>query len=196
VQGGRWQREAQFCFFNRPIRDLAGSILGVVGAGSLGRTVAALGDAFGMNILFASRSTSEPLAIGQYAALADLLRRSDVVTLHLPLTDATRGLIGREQLGLMKPTAILINTARGGIVDEGALLAALQEGRLAGAALDVTAPEPPAADAIIAALARMPNVIVTPHVAWASDGAMQALADQLIANIEAWQRGAPRNVVT
>jgi glycerate dehydrogenase len=196
VQGGRWQREAQFCFFNRPIRDLAGSTLGVVGAGSLGRTVAALGDAFGMNILFASRSTSEPLAIGQYAALADLLRRSDVVTLHLPLTDATRGLIGREQLGLMKPTAILINTARGGIVDEGALLAALQEGRLAGAALDVTAPEPPAADAIVAALARMPNVIVTPHVAWASDGAMQALADQLIANIEAWQRGAPRNVVT
>ena len=195
VNAGRWQREAQFCFFNRPIRDLAGSTLGIVGAGTLGRAVAALADAFGMNVLFASRHTDEPLLIGRYCSLDTLLKSSDVVTLHLPLTPESRGMIGRAQFALMKPSAILVNTARGGLVDEGALLAALQEGRIAGAALDVTAPEPPATDAVAMTLAKMPNVIVTPHVAWASDQAMQTLADQLIDNIEAWQRGEPENVV-
>jgi glycerate dehydrogenase len=195
VLGGRWQREAQFTFFNRPIRDLEGSTLGIIGAGSLGLTVAALGDAFGMNVLVHSRSTSEPLAVGRYVALDDLLKWSDVVTLHLPLNDQSRGMIGREQLALMKSSAILVNTARGGIVDEAALLAALTSGRLAGAALDVTTPEPPPADSPIMTIAALPNAIVTPHVAWAGDGALQALADQLIANIEAWERAAPRNVV-
>ena len=195
VLAGRWQSEAQYCFFNRPIRDLAGLTLGIVGAGSLGRAVAALADAFGMTILFHSRTTAEPVAVGRYVALNDLLKWSDVVTLHLPLTDASRGLIGAEQLALMRRTAILINTARGGIVDEAALLAALESGRIAGAALDVTSPEPPPADAPIMRIARLPNALVTPHVAWASDGAMQTLADQLIANIEAWERDAPRNVV-
>jgi glycerate dehydrogenase len=113
----------------------------------------------------------------------------------VPLTPETKGMIGRAQLSLMKPSAILINTARGGLVDEGALLAALQEGKLAGAALDVTAPEPPPADAVAMTLARMPNVIVTPHTAWASDEAMQTLADQLIDNIEGWEKGKFRNVV-
>jgi glycerate dehydrogenase len=195
VLGGRWQREAQFCFFNRPIQDLAGSTLGIVGFGTLGRTMAALGDAFGMNVLIHNRSTDEPPLIGRYCALDHLLKSSDVVSLHVPLTPETKGMIGRAQLSLMQPSAILINTARGGLVDEGALLAALQEGRLAGAALDVTTPEPPTPDAIIMTLAKMPNVIVTPHTAWASDQAMQILADQLIDNIEGWERGKFRNVV-
>jgi glycerate dehydrogenase len=195
VLAGRWQREAQYCFFDRPIRDLAGLTLGVIGAGSLGRAVAALGDAFGMNVLFHSRSTDEPVAVGRYVALDDLLRWSDVVTLHLPLNEGSRGMIGAGKLALMRKSAILVNTARGGIVDEAALLAALESGALAGAALDVTSPEPPPADAPIMRIAALPNAIVTPHVAWASDGAMQALANQLVDNIEAWERGAPRNAV-
>jgi glycerate dehydrogenase len=195
VLDGRWQREGQVCFFNRPIRDLAGLTLGVIGAGSLGRSVAALADAFGMNVLFHSRSTTEPVAVGRYVALNDLLRWSDVVTLHLPLTEASRGMIGAAEIALMRKTAILVNTARGGIVNEAALLAALESGRIAGAALDVTTPEPPPLDSAIMRIARLPNAIVTPHVAWASDGAMQTLADQVIDNIEAWERDAPQNVV-
>ncbi|MGE5537342.1 MAG: D-2-hydroxyacid dehydrogenase [Gemmatimonas sp.] len=195
VLSGRWQDAGQFCFFNRPIRDLAGATLGVVGSGALGRAVAALGHAFGMKIMFCNPHVTVPPPGERFVSLDELLHLSDVVTLHLPLTAETRGMIGREELRRMRPDAILVNTARGGIVDEDALLHALQEGWIAGAALDVVSREPPAADSAAMQIARLPNAIVTPHVAWASIGAMQRLCDQLIDNIEAYERGAPVNVV-
>ncbi|GAA0525514.1 D-2-hydroxyacid dehydrogenase [Pigmentiphaga sp. GD03639] len=193
VEAGKWQRSQQFCFLDYPIRDLSGSRLGIVGYGALGRSVAALGRAFGMEICVASRSpVDEPGIVN--LPLPELLRTSDVVTLHLPLSAATRNMIGRAELASMKPTALLINTARGGLVDEAALAEALRAGTIAGAGFDVADGEPPA-DANPLLHVRQPNFILTPHVAWASQEAMQTLADQLVDNLEAFVAGKPRNVV-
>ena len=194
VDAGRWERSNRFCLLDHPIGDLAGSRLGIVGYGALGKKVAQLGRAFGMEIAATSRSpVDEPGVTG--LPLDELLATSDVVSLHLPLTEATRHLIGARELGLMKPSALLINTARGGLVDETALAAALLEGRIGGAGFDVLSKEPPLPDNPLLRL-RLPNFILTPHVAWASGGAMQTLADMLVDNIEAWAAGRPRNVVT
>jgi glycerate dehydrogenase len=195
VHAGRWQREAQFCFFNRPIYDLAGATLGIIGSGALARAVGTLGRAFGMNVLYCNEQTATRPVGMTFVALDELLRTADAIAIHCPLTPKTRNMIGRDQLRLMKPTAVLVNTARGGIVDEEALADALRAGQLAGAALDVISQEPPAADSVVMKLLELPNFILTPHVAWASVGAMQSLCDQLIANIEAYKRGAPENVV-
>jgi glycerate dehydrogenase len=195
VLAGRWQEAGQFCFFNRPIRDLAGSTLGIIGSGALARSVAALGRAFGMEVAFCNPHVMAPPAGERFVTLDELLRTADVLTVHAPLTPETRGMIGRRELRAMKPSAILVNTARGGIVDEESLLEALREGWVAGAALDVASAEPPARDSAVMRIAALPNAIVTPHVAWASVGAMQRLCDQLIDNIEAYKRGAPVNVV-
>jgi glycerate dehydrogenase len=192
---GRWQEAGEFCFFNRPLRDLSGATLGIIGSGALARAVAALGRGFGMEIAFCNPRVKVPPAGDRFVSLDELLRTSDVVTLHVPLTADTRGMIGRKELRGMKPEAILVNTARGGVVDEEALLEALREGWIAGAASDVASAEPPAKDSAVMQSAALPNAIVTPHVAWASVGAMQALCDQLIDNIEAYRRGAPANVV-
>lgn len=194
VEQGRWQQVDQFCFFDHPIRDLHGATIGIIGEGVLGQGTAAIARAFGMRVLFADHDP--PKAPGVvFTPLEAVLAESDVISLHVPLSDATRNMIGLEQLRKMKRTAILINTARGGLVDERALVEALETGLIAGAGFDVLTREPPKEGNPLLTL-HMPNFILTPHVAWASDGAMQFLADQLIDNIEAFVRGQPQNLVT
>lgn len=194
VERGRWQEVDQFCFFDHPIRDLHGSTLGIVGEGVLGQATAAIGRGFGMQVLFADHPPPKAEGV-QFTPFDDVLTQSDVISLHVPLTAETRNLIGIEQFRKMKRTAILINTARGGLVDEPALVHALTEGLIAGAGFDVLTNEPPKDGNPLLDL-RLPNFILTPHVAWASDGAMQFLADQLIDNIEAFVRGSAQNLVT
>jgi glycerate dehydrogenase len=191
---GRWQEAAQFCYFDYPIHDLAGSTLGIVGDGTLGRAVARIAEAFGMTVLFAAHRGREGMG-SLYTPFAEVLGRSDVITLHAPLTPKTRGLIGAEEFRQMARRPILINTARGGLVDEAALVEALDRGDIAGAGFDVASQEPPPPDHPLMRLAGRPNVVLTPHVAWSSREAIQSLADQLIATIEAFVAGAPRNVV-
>jgi glycerate dehydrogenase len=197
VQAGRWQQAEMFCFFDHPIRDLHGSTIGLVGRGSLGRGVARLAEAFGMKVLWGERKGAAAVREG-YVSFKRLLAESDVISLHCPLTGQTRGMIGEAELQAMKRDAILINAARGGIVDEAALVRALTEGWIAGAGFDVLSQEPPVAGnpLLEPSLLALPNFILLPHIAWASDAAMQTLADQLIDNIEAFVRGEPRNVVT
>jgi glycerate dehydrogenase len=196
VQAGRWQQSDQFCLFDHPIRDLHGATLGIVGSGSLGSGVARLAGAFGMRVLRAEHK-GVPAPRPGYTDFEQVLRAADAITLHCPLTAQTEGLIGEAELRAMKPTALLINTARGGIVDEAALVRALKEGWIAAAGFDViTAEPPPAGHPLVAPdLLALPNFLLTPHVAWASRPAMQALADQLIDNIEAFVAGSPRNRV-
>jgi glycerate dehydrogenase len=191
---GRWQEAGQFCFFDFPIRDLAGSTLGIVGDGVLGRAVADLGRAFGMRILFASYKGVAGMG-PLYTPFDDVMRVSDVITLHCPLMPQTRNLISEREFALMERRPLIINTARGGLVDEQALAGALDQGRIGGAGFDVVTQEPPPSDHPLMRLAARPNVILTPHVAWASQEAIQSLADQLIDNIEAFWSGEPRNVV-
>jgi glycerate dehydrogenase len=193
VEAGRWERSTRFCLLDHPIGDLAGSRLGIVGYGALGRRVAQIGRAFGMDVAVTSRS---PVADTDVTPLPldELLATSDVVSLHLPLTEQTRHMIGARELAAMKPGAILINTARGGLVDEAALARALRDGTIAGAGFDVLSKEPPVPDNPLLQL-RLPNFVLTPHVAWASGGAMQTLADMLVDNLEAWVAGKPINVV-
>jgi glycerate dehydrogenase len=184
---------SNFCFFDHPIRDLHGATLGLIGRGSLGEGVARLAEAFGMRVLWAERK-GRGKSRSRQDGVRRVLRQSDVVSLHCPLNDATRGLIGEAELRLMKPEAILINTARGGIVDEAALVRALKENWIGGAGFDVLSKEPPREGNPLLELDQ-PNFILTPHVAWASAGAMQALLDQLTGNLEAFARGEPRNRV-
>ncbi|HMM55784.1 MAG TPA: D-2-hydroxyacid dehydrogenase [Candidatus Desulfobacillus sp.] len=193
VAAGKWQQAPMFCFFDHPIGDLHGATLGIVGRGSLGEGVARLAEAFGMRVLWAERKgVPATEARPGRTAFEALLREADVVSLHCPLSEATRGMIGAAELGLMKPDAVLINTARGGLVDEAALARALREGRIGGAGFDVLSQEPPRQGNPLLEL-DLPNFILTPHVAWASAGAMQALLDQLTGNLEAFARGEPRN---
>jgi glycerate dehydrogenase len=193
VEAGKWERSTRFCLLDHPIGDLAGSRLGIVGYGALGRRVAQIGRAFGMEIAVASRSPVDDTDVIALP-LPELLATSDVVSLHLPLNDQTRNMIGARELASMKKSSILINTARGGLVDEAALAEALTDGVIAGAGFDVLSKEPPVPENPLLAL-RLPNFVLTPHVAWASGGAMQTLADMLVDNIEAWVAGAPTNVV-
>ncbi len=194
VDAGRWQASERFCLLDHPISDLAGSRLGIVGYGALGQAVARLGRAFGMQVSVYTRS---PLADPDVTSVAwkQLLQTSDVISLHLPLNAQTRHLIGAAELATMKSSALLINTARGGLVDETALAQALTNGVIAGAGFDVLGSEPPPADNPLLRL-HLPNFILTPHVAWASGQAMQTLADQLIGNIEGFVSGKPRNIVS
>lgn len=191
VRAGRWERSENFCFFDHPIADLAGSTLGVVGYGDLGRGVARLCEAFGMRVLRAEQRRAAQVREG-YTAFEQVLAEADVLSLNCPLNASTRGLIGAAELARMKPSAILVNTSRGGLVDEAALAAALRAGQIAGAATDVLSSEPPREGNPLLA-PDIPNLIVTPHVAWASAQAMQRLADQVIDNIDAFLAGAPRN---
>ncbi|MFC0254061.1 D-2-hydroxyacid dehydrogenase [Massilia consociata] len=193
VEAGRWEQSSRFCLLDHPIGDLAGGRLGIVGYGTLGRKVAQLGRAFGMEIAATSRSPIGDDGVVQLP-LDQLLATSDVVSLHLPLTPQTRHLIGARELALMQPGALLVNTARGGLVDEAALARVLEAGAIGGAGFDVLSKEPPEPNNPLLRL-RLPNFILTPHVAWASTGAMQTLADMLVDNIEAWAAGKPRNLV-
>ena len=196
LQAGRWQQSDQFCLFDHPIRDLHGATLGLIGSGSLGNGVARLAEAFGMRVLRAERKGAAVLRPG-YSAFASVLAESDAISLHCPLTAESAGLIGAAELQAMKRSALLINTARGGLVDEAALIQALRQGWIAGAGFDViTAEPPPLGHPMLAPeLLAMPNFLLTPHVAWASRPAMQMLADQLIDNIEAFVAGTPQNRV-
>lgn len=194
VREGSWTRARQFCLLDHPITDLKGATLGVIGFGKLGRAMAMLGHAIGMAILIAEHRNAPVVRAGR-RAFEDVLRESDIVTLHCPLTPDTSNLIGRRELKLMNRDAILINTARGGLLEDEALLSALTSGTIAGAAIDVLREEPPASGNILVE-AEMPNLIVTPHNAWASGQAMRALADQVTSNLENFVAGTPTNVVT
>lgn len=190
---GRWQRSSQFALLDFPITELKGKTLGIIGHGELGRAVAKLGEAFGMRVLIAARPTGESQS--DHLPLRELLPQVDVLSLHVPLTVDTVDLLGAAELALMKPTALLINTARGGIVNEFALAEALRTGRLGGAGVDVLTSEPPREGHVLLE-PEIPNLIVTPHIAWASREARQRLVHAVAANITAFLQGTPRNVVS
>ncbi|EGV28213.1 Glycerate dehydrogenase [Thiorhodococcus drewsii AZ1] len=192
VSSGAWQRHDRFCLMDYPIRELAGRTLGIVGFGELGQAVARVAEAFGLQVLIAQRPGG-PSREGRLP-LEALLPQVDVLTLHCPLTDTTRGLIGARELDLMRRDALLINTARGGIVDEQALAEALRRGTLGGAGIDVLSTEPPRGGNPLLA-PDIPNLIVTPHIAWASREARQRMVDEVAANIEAFLAGKDRNRV-
>jgi glycerate dehydrogenase len=191
VRAGQWQASGQFAFHNHRIHDLFGKRLGLFGSGDLGGRVGALGKAFGMEVIFAGRK-GEPQKPG-FLAFDEVIATSDVLSLHCPLNDQTRNMIGGPEFSAMTKKPILVNTARGGLVDEEALERALDAGLLAGAGIDVTRPEPPPADSPIMRLAQRPDCIVTPHVAWASREAQQTLADQLGKVLAAFVAGERMN---
>jgi glycerate dehydrogenase len=192
VQGGGWGRAGQFSVFPYPIRELSGRVFAIVGLGALGRAVARVAQAFGMTVEIANRPGGERVA-GR-SDLDELLPRLDVLSLHCPLTDATRGLVSLERLARMKPGAVLINTARGALVDTAALAEALKAGRLGGAGIDVLEHEPPPADHPLLA-SDIPNLIVTPHIAWAARESRQRCLDELALNVLAFRSGERRNRV-
>ncbi len=193
VRAGRWAETTNFCFFDYPMVDLQGATLGLVGSGSLGGGVARRAEAFGMQVLWSERPGVTQVRQGRQA-FADVLRAADVLSLHCPLTDETRHMIDAEALRAMKRSALLINTARGALIDEVALADALRTGEIAGAAIDVLTTEPPARNHPLLA-ADVPNLVVTPHVAWATQSAMRAVADQVVENIDAFLAGTPRRQV-
>jgi glycerate dehydrogenase len=192
VGSGRWQSAASFCLLDYPVRELAGQTLGIIGYGELGRAVAKMGEAFGMKILIAQRPGTEP-ATGR-TPLDQVLVQSNIISLHCPLTESTINLIDHNELEQMRKDALLINTARGGIINETALSQALLSGRIAGAAVDVLSEEPPRHGNPLLDNS-IPNLIVTPHIAWAGVNARQTLINELAANIKAFLDGRPRNVV-
>ena len=194
VIAGEWQRANQFCFFNHPIRDLAGSTLGIFGRGTLGTSVARIAEALAMTVLFADRKGSNTARVG-YTPFEEVLETADILSLHVPLTPETRDLIGMTEFRKMKRHPLVINTSRGGLVNEADLVRALDEGLIAGAGFDVLTKEPPAADNPLLRILERPNVIVTPHVAWASDEAMQSLWAQVISHLESFVAGHPTNVL-
>lgn len=194
VQAGRWQEAAQFCYFDYPVRDLGGSTLGIIGAGALGQAVAQIGRALGMTVRFAAHKGRNDMG-ALYTPFDTILAESDVITLHCPLNDHTHHLLGAAEFAKMARKPLIINTARGALIDDHALADALRGGQISGAGLDVTVPEPPPADHPLMQLLDQPNFILTPHVAWASAQAVQTLADQLIDNVDAFVAGRPRNVL-
>ena len=194
VDDGVWQKSEQFCFFTHDIGDLHGATLGIIGEGAIGQSTAAIGRAFGMRVLFADHPPPKMAGV-DFTPHDRVLEQSDVISLHCPLLPSTRNLIDINAFRRMKRNALLINTARGGLVDEAALIQALDEGLIAGAGFDVLTVEPPKDGHPLLDVHR-PNFILTPHIAWASDGAMQFLADQLIDNIDLWAAGKPQHLVT
>ena len=191
VQAGRWQKSVHFSFIDYPIHELHGKLMGIVGYGELGQAVERIAVAFGMRVLIADRIGSEPRA-GR-VPLSELLPQVDVLTLHCPLSNETRGLLGAKELRAMKRGAMLINTSRGGLVDELALLEVLRSRHLGGAGVDVLIQEPPLDNPLLGT--DIPNLIVTPHIAWASREARQRLVNEVGENIQAYLRGTPRNRV-
>jgi glycerate dehydrogenase len=194
VIDGEWQKAGQFCFFTQPIKDLAGSTLGIVGEGAIGQSVAKIGQAFGMKTLFAAHKGVTGLG-PLYTPFDEVLETSDVITLHSPLMPATRNMIGIAEFKKMKKKPLLINTARGGLVVEKDLVQAIKEGLIAGAGFDVLTVEPPPPDHPFNEILNWPNFIVTPHVAWASEEAMQTLWQQLVGHLENFHAGRPSNIV-
>jgi glycerate dehydrogenase len=196
VRTDAWQQSSVFTLLNFPSVELKGKKLGIIGYGNIGRAVAEMARGFGLGIIIAARpGSTEPFPSGR-VSLTELFRQADVVTLHCPLTPQTKNLINAETLSLMKPTAILVNTARGALIDETALIEALSQNRLAAAALDVISHEPPSADhPIIQAAKKLDNLLVTPHTAWSARESRERLLQEVASNISAFFEGKPRNVV-
>jgi glycerate dehydrogenase len=197
VRSGAWQQSPVFTLLDFPSVELKGKKLGIIGYGNIGRAVAEMARGFGLEVMIASRpGSAEPIRPGR-VSLTELFRQADVITLHCPLTAQTRNLINTETLSLMKPTALLVNTARGALIDETALIQALSQNRLAAAALDVISREPPPADhPIILAAKKLDNLIVTPHTAWSARESRERLLKEVANNISAFFEGKPRNIVT
>jgi glycerate dehydrogenase len=190
---GRWTASPDFCYWDTPLTELAGKTFGIVGLGNIGLRVAQIARAFGMKVKALTSKAAETLPVGiEKASLEELLSAADVVSLHCPLTDNTHHLINADTLRLMKPSAILINTGRGPLIDDQAVADALAEGRLAAFCADVLTEEPPKADN---PLLSQPNAFTTPHIAWASKEARIRLLDVAIGNVRAFANGQPRNVV-
>jgi glycerate dehydrogenase len=195
VKRGEWQRSPVFSLLHLPHIELAGKKLGIIGYGNIGKTVAQMARSFGMEVLVGARP-GDPNASADRTPLDEIFRQADFLSLHCPLTPATRNLINRETLAAMAPNAFLVNTARGALIDEPALIAALRAGQIAGAALDVITQEPPPPDhPIIKAAAELPNLIVTPHTAWSAREARQRLLVEVKENIVAFTQGRERNLV-
>jgi len=189
VRDGQWAKSEDFCYWNAPLIELDGLTLGIVGFGRIGRAVADLGRAFGMNIIVSSRRAPADVPS---VSLDELFGRSDVISLHCPLTPETKGMVNATRLALMKPTAFLINTGRGPLVVEQDLADALNAGKLAGAGLDVLSTEPPPPNH---PLFHATNCFITPHIAWATRAARSRLLNTVVANLKAFQAGQPQNVV-
>jgi glycerate dehydrogenase len=181
VQAGAWQKSSSFCLFDFPITELTGKRMGIIGYGELGQGVASVAEAFGMQLMIAQRPGSTEAQPGRYP-LDEVLQQADVISLHVPLADNTANLIGERELKMMKPDALLINTARGGIVDEHALVDALKSGEIGAAGFDVLSVEPPTQGNVLLDHP-MPNLIVTPHVAWASQQSRQRLLNLVVESI-------------
>ena len=189
---GRWSQSDFFCYFGEPISDLEGKTLGIIGYGELGKHVAKVAQGFGMDVMIARRNDGDKRA-GR-VPLERLLKQADVVSLHCPLTKANYHMIGEQELSMMKSTAILINTARGGLINEIALLEALKNNEIAAAGLDVLEHEPPAVGDVLLDY-HADNLIITPHIAWASREARQRLLNEITFNIRDYQSGQLRNVI-
>ncbi|MEZ9338831.1 D-2-hydroxyacid dehydrogenase [Vibrio splendidus] len=195
IEAGEWQKDKQFCFFTHPIQDVAGSTLGLIGSGSLGQATAILAKAIGMKVIFAERKGADSCREG-YLPFDTVLQQADAISLHCPLTKATRDLISERELAMMKPNAVLVNAGRGGLVDEQALVEALKNQEIAGAGMDVFTQEPADNSNPLLANSHLPNLLLTPHVAWGSDSSIQKLSDILIDNIDAFASGKPQNLVS
>jgi glycerate dehydrogenase len=192
VRDGRWTRSVEWCYWDFPLIELDGLTLGIVGLGRIGRAVAELGAAFGMKVLAFAPSASAVPPFVRLVELDTLFRESDIVSLHCPLSPQTANLVNARRLSLMKPTAFLLNTSRGPLVDQAALADALNAGRIAGAALDVLSREPPPSDNPLLAAK---NCIITPHLAWATRAARSRLMNIAVENVRAFLQGRPRNLV-
>jgi glycerate dehydrogenase len=192
VSAGKWSKCDDFCYWDYPLIELAGLVMGIVGLGQIGRSVAKAADAFGMKVIACDDAAVTPPEGVQMVLLEELFRQCDVLSLHCPLTPETANLINAQRLSWMKPTAFLINTSRGPLVDERALAEALDAGRLAGAGLDVLSVEPPPGDH---PLLKAKNCCVTPHIAWATVAARKRLLDEVVENVRGFLAGTPRNAV-
>ena len=194
VEAGLWQQSRQFCLFTQPVSDLKGATLGLIGSGAIGGAVGRIAEAFGMTVIKAARKGADKTPAG-YVPFDDVISTSDIISLHCPLTPETTRLIAAPEFARMKDSAILINTSRGGLVDEHDLVEALDRGTIAGAGFDVVSAEPPPPDHIFLQRLERPNFILTPHVGWSSIGARQVLWDQLVSHIDNFAKGTPSNNV-
>lgn len=194
IKAGRWQESGQFSYHDYPIHDLAGATMGIIGSGSLGKATAAIATALGMNVIYAGRKgVANPTV--PYTEFTKVLASSDIISLHCPLVESTKNLLAEPEFKLMQRKPLIINTARGGLINERDLDQALRNGLIAGAGIDVTSPEPPPSNSILMGLLDLPNFILTPHIAWASREAMQIMADKLVKNINSFVSGTAINVV-
>jgi glycerate dehydrogenase len=192
---GEWQRSGQFCFFNHPLKDLAGSRLGIIGEGAIGQSVAAIGRAFGMQPMFAAHKNVSGLG-PLYTPWDEVIETADVLSIHAPLTPASRHCIAAEEFARMQQKPLIINTARGGLVDEHALVDALQAGQISGFGFDVLTTEPPVEENPIMSVIERPDVLVTPHIAWASQQARSEVWRQTVAHVDGFANGQALNALT